>query len=93
LLFAAIVRLLGLEKQMEHTPRPKAVKELRAVFDSLNRVVYDQTRGILDFSSGLLILMAAVGVNKILREGSAAMPSGFALLWWGAHQLLGHGGE
>jgi len=93
LLFAAIVRLLGLEKEMEHTPRPKAVKELRAVFDSLNRVVYDQTRGILDFSSGLLILMAAVGVNKILREGSAAMPSGFALLWWGAHQLLGHGGE
>ena len=93
LLFAATVRLLGVEKEMERTPRPVVVQELRAVFDSLNRVVYDRTRGILDFSSALLILMAAVGVSKIMRDGAAAMPPGFALLWWGAHQLLGHGGE
>ena len=93
LLFAATVRLLGLEKEMEHTPRPVVVKELRAMFDSLNRVVYDRTHGLLDFSSALLILMAAVGISKVVKQGSAAFPPGFSLVWWGAHQLLGHGSE
>ncbi len=93
LLFAAIVRLLGLEKELQSTPRPIVVRELRAIFDSLNRIVYDRTSGIIDFSSALLILMAAVGVAKVARHGSAAMPPGFSLIWWGAHQLLGHGEE
>ena len=43
LLYAATVRLLGLEKELERTPRPAVVRELRAVLDSLNRVVYDLT--------------------------------------------------
>ncbi len=93
LLFAATVRLLGLEKEMERTPRPVVTRELRTVLDSLNRVVYDRTAGILDFSSALLILMAAVGVNKIVQQGAAAMPGGVTLVWWGVHQLLGRGEE
>ncbi|MEA1952644.1 MAG: hypothetical protein U9N87_14785 [Planctomycetota bacterium] len=93
LLFAAIVRLLGLEKELERTPRPAVTRELRSVFDSLNRVVYDRTGGLLDFSSAVLILMAAFGVSRIIKEGSASIPPGFALLWWGAHQLFGQQGE
>ena len=93
LLFAATVRLLGLEKEMERPPRPIVARELRAAFDSLNRVVYDRTCGVLDFSSALLILMAAVGVSKIIRQGAASVPPGVVLLWWGAHQLLGQGEE
>jgi len=61
--------------------------------DSLNRVVYDRTGGLLDFTSALMILLAAIGITKLLREGKAAVPAGFTLLWWGMHQLLGHGGE
>ena len=93
LLFAATVRLLGLEEELERTPRPIVVRELKVAFDSLNRVVYDRTSGILDFTSAVLILMAAVGISKVVRDGAAAMPPGFALFWWGAHQLLGHGSE
>jgi hypothetical protein len=93
LLFAAIVRLLGLEKELEQPPRPAVTRELRALLDSLNRVVYDRTSGLLDFSSALLILMAAVGIGKVMRQGGAAMPAGFTLIWWGVHQLLGHGAE
>lgn len=74
-------------------PRPIVVRQLRAVFDSFNRVVYDRTCGVLDFSSALLILMAAVGVTKVMQQGAAAMPGGFTLIWWGVHQLLGHGEE
>ncbi len=93
LLFAALVRLLGLEEELGQTPRPGIVKELRSFVDSLNRVVYDRTGGLLDFTSALMILLAAIGITKLLREGKAAVPAGFTLLWWGMHQLLGHGGE
>ncbi len=93
LLFAAIVRLLGLERELEHTPQPVVTRELRSVFSSLNRVVYDRTGGLLDFTSALLILMAAFGVSKIMKEGSASIPPGFALLWWGVHHLFGQQGE
>jgi hypothetical protein len=93
LLLAATVRLLGLEKELEKTPRPAVVRELRSMFDSLNHVVYDRTGGLLDFSSAVLILLAALGANKLLQQGSAAMPAGFTLIWWGVHRLLGCGGE
>lgn len=93
LLFAATVRLLGLDKELEQTPRPLVTRKLRAVLDSLNRIVYDRTSGVLDFSSALLILLAAIGVRKMLQPGAAALPAGFTLLWWGAHQLLGRGEE
>ena len=93
LLYAAVVRLAGLEKELQKTPRPKVVKELRSFLDSLNRVVYDRTGGLLNFTSALLILLAAVGIRKIASDGSKAMPAGFTLLWWGIHHLLGGGGE
>lgn len=93
LLFAAVVRLLGLEKELDQAPRPGIVKELRSFVDSLNRVVYDRTGGLVDFTSALMILLAAIGLTKLLQEGKAAVPGGFTLLWWGTHQLLGHGGE
>jgi len=93
LLFAALVRLLGLEEELDQTPRPGIVKELRSFVDSLNRVVHDRTGGLLDFTSALMIVLAAVGITKLLRDGKAAVPGGFTLLWWGIHQLLGHGGE
>ncbi len=93
LLFAATVRLLGLEKELERTPCPALVRELRAVLDSLNRVVYDRTSGMLDFSSALLLILAAVGVRKMTQEGAKQLPAGFTLVWWGLHQLLGHGGR
>jgi copper chaperone CopZ len=93
LLFAAIVRLLGLEEELTQTPPPTVVKELRSMMDSLNRVVHDRTGGLLDFSSALLIALAAAGMTKMFVDGKKAMPAGFTMLWWGLHQLLGHGEE
>jgi len=93
LLYAATVRLMGLERELEKTPRPAVVKELRLMLDSLNRVVYDRTGGLLDFTSALLIILAGVGVKKMLAEGAKAMPAGFTLLWWGAHHILSGGGS
>ncbi len=92
LLFAAIVRLLGLDDEIAKSPKPVIARELRTIVDSLNRAVYEQTNGLLDFSSLLLIILAGVGASKLFREGAKAVPGGFTLIWWGLHQLLGGGG-
>jgi hypothetical protein len=93
LLFAALVRLLGLEKELEKTAKPAIAKELQSLVDSLNRVVYDKTGGLLDFTSALMIVLAAFGAAKLFSKDKQALPPGFTLLWWGIHQLMGHGAD
>ena len=91
LLFSALVRLLGLDDEMERTPEPVVARELRSVADSLNRVVYEQTRGLLDFWTALLIVLTAVGVKKVFTEGTRSLPTGFTLLWWATTALAARG--
>ena len=88
LLFAAIVRLLGLEGELEKPPKPVIVRELRSIVDSLNRVIYDRTGGLLDFYSVLLILLAGTGLSRVLTDGVRALPPGISMLWWGLHPLI-----
>ena len=89
LLFAAVVRLLGLDEEVKRPPLPAITREIRGVMDSLNRAVYARTGGLLDLWSAMLILLAAVGIRKLATEGSRAIPAGGALLWWAANSLLG----
>ena len=93
LIFAAIVRLLGLDKELQRTSRPVVVRQLRSVISSLDTVVYDRTSGVLDFSSAMLILLAAFGARRLFKQGVGEVPAGATLVWWGMHQLLGHGEE
>ncbi len=88
LLFAAVVRLLGLEGELEKPPKPAFTREVRAAVDGLNRAVYDRTGGLLDFYSVLLILLAGIGIKQILADGARAMPPGISMLWWGLHPLI-----
>jgi copper chaperone CopZ len=89
LLFAAVVRLLGLDEELKRRPLPAITREIRGVMDSLNRAVYERTGGLLDFWSGMLILMAAIGIKKLAAEGARATPAGLTLVWWASNSLLG----
>jgi hypothetical protein len=93
LLFAAVVRLLGLDAEFSRTPPPAVVRELQHVLDSLNRVVYDRTNGLLDFNSVVIIILAGLGIKKLVLNESAALPAGATLLWWAVSRLLGQGEE
>ncbi len=90
LLFSAISRLLGLEHELDKPLTPGVVKEIRQLGGSLNRMVYDETRGLLDLRTiaigGLLIL----GGRKLFLEKWATVPTGLTLLWW-AFNLINRG--
>lgn len=82
LLFAAVIRLLGLERELEKTPQPVLIRELGAILRSLDRAVSDRTRGLLDFRSGLFLGLAALGIAQMLSRNEKMLPPGFQLLWW-----------
>ena len=82
LLFAALVRLLGLEKEIERTPVPKLDKEFSDIYKSLNQAVYAKTNGMLDVKTAIALLIAATGIYRIFAERSVSMPTTLTMIWW-----------
>ena len=76
LLFAAVVRLMNLDDELKRMPEPVVTRELREILGSLNRMVYDRTGGLIDLWSAGLILLAAVGIQRVLAQGMRAFPAG-----------------
>jgi hypothetical protein len=88
LLFAAVVRLLGLDRAIDRPPRPVVARELRDVCRALNRAVYERTGGIIDLHTAVLIVFIALGVRKMLQQQSAILPAGLSMVWWAMNGLL-----
>jgi hypothetical protein len=82
LLFAALIRLLGLEKEIERTPVPKLNKEISEIYKSINQAVYAKTNGILDVKTAVALIIAATGVYRIFAERSISMPATLTMIWW-----------
>ncbi len=53
-----------------------------------NRAVYDQTNGLIDLRTALLISMAGLGIVKLWSQPHWALPAGFTLLWWSGSGLF-----
>ena len=92
LLVAAIIKLLGLETELDRAPSSVVSRELREVSHAVNRAVYDRTGGIVDLRTAMFLTLAAVGVTRLWRGGTLALPAGFTLLWWAGNGLLGKRG-
>jgi hypothetical protein len=88
LLAAAMIRLLGLEKQLTTTPQPTLAKEARRVSGALNSAVYDKTGGLVDLWSLIPLALIVLGVKKLMTDRANMMPTGITLLWWGYNSLF-----
>ena len=77
-----LLKLLGLEEDMDAQPQSLTQKELNLIGTSLNRQVYNSSAGILDLTSALALSIFALGLYKILVQRDRITPSGFSLLWW-----------
>jgi copper chaperone CopZ len=89
LLFTAVVRLMNLDAELQRMPLPVVTRELREALGRANRMVYDRTGGLIDLWSAGLILLAAIGIQRVLAQGMRAFPAGLTLIWWGLATLLG----
>ena len=88
LLVAAIIKVLGLEKELERIPASVLGREIHHVAHALNRAVYDQTQGLMDLRTALLLAMAGLGTIKLLQHRQLALPAAFTLLWWAGDGLF-----
>lgn len=88
LLLTATVKILGLEKELEKPSESLLSKEIKEFSNSLNRAIYDQTGGIIDFWSAAFILMAIYGIKSMAGSGNKAFPAGFSMLWWATNGLM-----
>jgi hypothetical protein len=77
-----LLKLLGLEDDLDAQPQSLAQKELNLIGTSLNRQVYNSSAGIFDLTSALALTIFASGLYKILVQRDRNTPSGFSLLWW-----------
>jgi hypothetical protein len=91
LLAAAIIRILGLEQQLQKSPQPKVIKESRRLGNALNSAVYDKTGGFIDLWSLVPLVIIGLGIRKIATDRSNMLPTGVTLLWWGYNSLFGGG--
>jgi len=82
LLFAALVRLLGVEGELLQSPEPVLTRELREGAASLNQGVYEASGGLLDLSTLWLLGLLGLGANGVWTHGLRAVPNGVSLLWW-----------
>jgi hypothetical protein len=77
-----LLKLLGLEDELDTQPQSLTQKELNLIGTSLNRQVYNSSAGIFDLTSALALTIFALGLYKIIVQRDRNIPSGFSLLWW-----------
>jgi hypothetical protein len=75
----AVIRLLGLEKDIQRPPRSRIGQGIRQTGESLNRAVYAQTGGMIDLWTSLSLLLVVLGIRQVLAGNRAAA---WPLLWW-----------
>ncbi len=75
LLYAALIRLLGLEKELERTPNSFAGKAINNLNQSLNQAIYAQTKGAIDSKTLIPLSVGAVGLYRLMAQQPISMPS------------------
>jgi len=79
ILLGAVIRLLGLEKEIERMPRSRVGQGIREAGEGLNRAIHEQTGGMLDLWTGLALVLVALGIRHV-AAGNRQL--GWPLLWW-----------
>ena len=77
-----LLKLLGLEQDLDAQPQSLIQKELNLIGTSLNHQVYNSSAGIFDLTSALSLSIFSLGMYKIIVQRDRNTPSGFSLLWW-----------
>lgn len=93
LLCAALIRLLGLEAELERTPPNTVATGLRDVGRSVNLAVRDQTGGFIDLRTAVPLTLGAIGVIRLLSERTVGLPGAFTMVWWAYTSLSRPGGR
>jgi hypothetical protein len=88
LIYAALIRLLQLEKELEKLPRSSLSREINSVAQALNQAIYAKSNGFLDLKTIIPLALGIIGVTQIVSKKSPVLPTGLTLLWWSYNSLI-----
>jgi hypothetical protein len=88
LLFAALIRLLGLEDELKKAPDSYLGTEIHTVFESLNQALFSKTNGIIDLYTTISLSLVALGISQIIKNKTNIFPTGLTLIWWAYNSLV-----
>ncbi len=80
-LTGVIVKLLGLEDQVDESPLSSAGKEIKQMMKSLNTSVYEYSNGMIDLNNLITLAFFSMGAYSLIRN-PRMLPSGLSLLYW-----------
>ena len=80
-LTAVLIKLLGLEKNLEKTPKSLVGAEVSKLLKSANRSIYEQTNGTLDLNTTITLTFLSFGIWSIIKNPSV-FPNGINLMYW-----------
>jgi hypothetical protein len=91
LMFALLVRLLELEEEVVKTPSSILTTGVRRGMETVNRGIYEYSRGIVDLWSVVPLALLGLGTFRLITSKQNRFPASFTLLWW-AYTFLLRGG-
>jgi len=88
LLCAALIRLLGLEKELENLPQSTISKELKNFSKSINHALFSKTKGFVDAKTIIPLSLGLIGVVRMFTQKSVTMPAALTMVWWAYNSLM-----
>jgi len=77
-----VVKVLGLEKDLEKSPDGLLTREMGLIGRSLNQHIYESSGGLMDLKSALMMSVFMLALYRIVIQGDRALPGGINLIWW-----------
>ena len=80
-LMGAVLNVLGLEDEVFEKKNGKIFSFMNEMLESIDFMIYNKTKGILDLKTSIALLFIIYGIRKVRQN--PIMPNGVNLLWWG----------
>ncbi len=77
-----VVKVLGLEQDMEASPSGRLTREIGLLGRALNQQIHQSSGGLMDLRSSLMLSLLALALYRIVIQGDRTLPGGINLLWW-----------
>lgn len=80
-LTGVVVKLLGLEDQVEKSPLSNIGREINQVMKTMNTSIYEYSNGMVDLNNLVTVTFFTMGAYSLIRN-PRMLPSGLSLLYW-----------
>lgn len=88
LLFTVLIKLLGLESELERTPEPGLKKEISKISKGINAAIYSKSNGLLDLKTIVPVSFGLIGLYRLFAVRPLSMPTAITMIWWGYNALI-----